>query len=80
MVLTVAGLALAAGTLALIVAVDAVDPQGKSGSRIPRDLDLALVGYPGGLAARIAERFAGRVEALSNGSMRSQNRVLAHTL
>ena len=45
-------------------------PPGKSGGTAGVALELAVLEYPGKPAARIAERFAQRVDDLSNGSMR----------
>jgi TRAP-type C4-dicarboxylate transport system substrate-binding protein len=61
--------AVALGALPLVAPACAGAP-GKSGGRESVELRLAVPEYRGKPAARIAERFAKRVEALSHGSMR----------
>jgi TRAP-type C4-dicarboxylate transport system substrate-binding protein len=62
-----AGCALAVVWLAV---TSRADPPGKSGARVATVLKLVVVEYPGTPAAQIAERFARRVEALSDDSIR----------
>lgn len=64
--LQLAAIALAAGALG---ASGCAAPAGKSGGAEGVDLDLAVAGYPGTPSAALAQRFAGRVEALSKGAV-----------
>jgi TRAP-type C4-dicarboxylate transport system substrate-binding protein len=60
-----------AGALALLMVTTGAcaSPAGKSGGSGRVVLRLAVVGYPGKPAGQVAERFARRVEAVSQGSM-----------
>ncbi len=64
------GCALVTVAWVAVAAVGRPGPPGKSGGRAATVLRLAVVEYPGTPAAQIAERFARRVEALSDGSIR----------
>ena len=67
--IAVTACALVAAAWLTQVSVGGSGPAGKSGAGAQVALQLAVLEYPGRGAARIAERYARRVKALSNGSM-----------
>ena len=75
-----AGLALVAVAWLVRGSDGRAGPPGKSGGTAGLVLRLAVLEYPGKPAAQIAERYAQRVEDLSNGAIRVTITLLAHGL